>query len=49
MKIQIDEVTGGFIVKLNEQVRVYDSTRMLEMFQEIIKLAFNKRVKVVNN
>lgn len=49
MKVIIDEVVGGWIVNLDDQVRVYDSTRLNEMFVEIIKKAYNKRVKVVDN
>lgn len=49
MKIQIDELDGGFIVEIDGRRKVFDSTRLLQMFEEVIKKAFNKRVKVIDN
>lgn len=49
MKIQIEELDGGYIVDIDGRRKVFDSTRLLVMFEEVIKKAFNKRVKVINN
>lgn len=49
MKIQIVEHDGGFVTEIDGKIKVYDSTRLLQMFEEVIKRAFNKRVKVVDN
>ena len=46
MKIEIEEFDGGFVTKIDGRIKVYDSTRLYTMFEEIIKKVFTKRVKV---
>lgn len=48
MKVSIEEVDGGFIVKYEDTTlpKVYESTRTLQMLEEVGKRVFGKRVRV---
>ena len=48
MQVTIKEVDGGFIVEYegNDLPKVYASTRVLDMLEEVGKRVFGKRVRV---
>lgn len=46
MRVTIEEVHGGFIVKYDESIYVYAATDTIRMLEEVGKKVYGKRVQV---